>query len=412
MLRIKSISIGGFANIDKVGINDTQTVALIAPNSYGKSNVLSAVAFGVKFIAVTPAEKATMMANTMAMPINKAIDGKPFSFEIAGTVQYGETESEFLYSYSFSWTRNGMLGSINSEILKIKMAGEPKFRAAILRESSDVFKYLPWMTGRCNREIQTDGNTLAINKLSNQDDLFYVELLRQMISLDIPYIDTLENPSAYFSADANGGVALLGGQTVSAYIHQLMVNDNGNYSMLKDAICKLIPNIELFEPTEVVLGEGLANRIYDIRIKEWNNNQPTSIRQISSGSKRVIFILTLCMAADIRHIPMLMLEEPENSIHPRLLQNLLYAMRSIAMDTRLLFTSHSPHLMRYFCAEQLLLGLPNDKGLAQFSRLKSGKVKSVYRRASEMDITFGEYMYEMLLDMEDDKSIIDEFFQS
>jgi len=411
MLKIKSISIGGYANIDKVSLNDTQTVALIAPNSYGKSNVLSAVAFGVRFLAVTPTEKASMMGNPLAMPINKATEGKPFSFEIAGTLQDGDTTSEFLYSYSFSWATNGKPGCITGETLRIKMAGEPKFRAAVLRESGEHFKYLPWVTGRCSREVQTDGNTLAINKLSNQDDLFYVGLLRQVLSLDIPYVDTLENPSAYFSADANGGVPLLGGLTVSAYIYHLMATDHDNYSMLKDAICKLLPNIERFEPTEVVLGEGLANRIYDIRIKEWNNTQPTSIRQISSGSKRVIFILTLCMAADIRHIPMMMLEEPENSIHPRLLQNLLYAMRSIAIDTRLLITSHSPQLMRYFNAEQLLLGLPNEKGLAWFSMLKPSKVKTICRRASEMDITFGEYMYEMLLDMEDDKSLIDDFFQ-
>lgn len=411
MLEIKSISIGGFANIDKVSINDAQTVALIAPNSYGKSNVLSAVAFGVKFLAATPAEKASMMGNALAMPINKATEGKPFSFEIIGTVQDGDITSEFLYSYSFLWATNGKPGCINNETLRIRMAGDPKFRAAVLRESGEHFKYLPWVTGRCNREVPTEGNTLALNKLSNQDDLFYVWLLRQVLSLDIPYVDTLENPSAYFSADSNGGVPLLGGQTVSAYIYQLMAADRCNYSMLKDAICKLLPNIERFEPIEVILGEGLANRIYDIRIKEWNNSQPTSIRQISSGSKRVIFILTLCMAADIHHIPMMMLEEPENSIHPRLLQNLLSAMRSIAIDTRLLITSHSPHLMRYFNAEQLLLGLPNDKGLAQFAMLKPGKVKTVYRRASEMDITFGEYMYEMLLDMEDDKSLIGDFFQ-
>ena len=86
-------------------------------------------------------------------------------------------------------------------------------------------------------------------------------------------------------------------------------------------------------------------------------------------------------------------------------------MRGIATETKVVMTSHATYLMRYFDAGRIYLGLPNEQGLATFARLKPGKVKAIYRRASEMDITFGEYMYELLLDMEDNKELANELFQ-
>ena len=70
----------------------------------------------------------------------------------------------------------------------------------------------------------------------------------------------------------------------------------------------------------------LPETFYDVRVKERYNNQYTSISRISSGSKKIFFILTLVIAAEINKIPLLLLEELENSVHPRLLQNLLTAI--------------------------------------------------------------------------------------
>ena len=408
---ISSIKVSGFTNIEQATVYDTMSSAFVAPNNYGKSNMLAAIEFGTRFMCASESGKRQMMQDVSKMPINKAIEYKDFTFEIEGTCDIDGVLTSYCYGYSFAWEHDGKSGGIKTEYLKAKQEGEPKFKLLVSREDTGSFLCVPSITGRCNKKYQIGNAMLAINQLESNPDLFYSPLLRQLTSISVPYLDTLDNPNIYFSADGRNGIDLLDGTTISAYLYKLKTQDSENFNLLKSGIMQLLPNLESFEPTEISLGDGIASKVYDIRVKEWNNSLSTSIRQMSSGSKRVIFILTMCMVANVKSIPMLLIEEPENSIHPRLLQKLLTCMRGIATETKVVMTSHSTYLMRYFDAGRIYLGLPNEQGLATFARLKPGKVKAIYRRASEMDITFGEYMYELLLDMEDNKELANELFQ-
>ena len=82
-MEIQKIIIGGFANIDSIELNLQKFNALVALNNYGKSNVIKALDFAFDFISESTSVKADMMAYKQAIPINKNIDSKSFSFEIS-----------------------------------------------------------------------------------------------------------------------------------------------------------------------------------------------------------------------------------------------------------------------------------------------------------------------------------------
>ena len=98
MVSLNAITVKGIANIDSVTLDLKKTTALLAANNYGKSNVLSAILFGLQFIGALPQTKQRMMGFEPCISVNKYIAGKPFVFEIEGSI---DGKIDFQYGYSF-----------------------------------------------------------------------------------------------------------------------------------------------------------------------------------------------------------------------------------------------------------------------------------------------------------------------
>jgi hypothetical protein len=126
---------------------------------------------------------------------------------------------------------------------------------------------------------------------------------------------------------------------------------------------------------------------------------------------RILFLLASVIHASKRGVQILMVEELENSIHPDLLQSLLNAIPMLLGDTKLLFTSHSTHLAKHLAYNQLYVGLPSDDGVADFRILKQTKLKNVLKIAAAGEMALGEYLFELMLSAEDDRRMIDVFFE-
>ena len=407
-MRIDGFSIDGIANIEHARLKIGEMNALIAPNGYGKSNVLHAIEFGIRFLDAEEAERRLMMRSRW-LPINVSMQGKDFLFEVTGSIDLNGEEHLFVYEYRFAWAKGDADGKILSESLKIKRPSDQRFRQMINRQSADECLIVPSATGRCNKPFVVTSYQLALSSIAGSITMFLYPVATQICSIRIPNLETLDNPESYFSVGGGKGIGMLGGMTLSEYLYQLKSTDDDNYAILKDGLLQLIPNITEFTPEVIMLPDG-QRRIYDIRIREKFCTQPTSILQLSSGSKRIIFLFTLCIAARKQNIPMIMLEEPENSVHPRMIENLLLTLRNYASDTKILLTSHSPYLMRYLQPEQMYFGLPQNDGLAHFAQINPTKLRYLYKYAGDMELTIGEFMFEFMLDMESEHEKIDQFF--
>lgn len=405
---IDSFIIEGISNIGHLRLDVREMNALIAPNGYGKSNALSAISFGLMFLN-TNEETRRQMLRSHYLPINVSMQEKKFHFEIYGRIERDDRTEMVQYGYECQWAEGTVPGYVLSEWLKIKAEDEQRYRQMMNRQDGYYCMIVPSATGRCNKPYATTPQQPVLPAIAS-GGLFLSDLAKEICDIRIPNLNTLDNPESYFSVEGGDGIPMLGGMTLCEYIYQMKETDADSFSILSDGIRQLIPGIVSFEPDEITLSDG-RSKVYDIRVQEEHNSLPTSIRLLSSGSKRIIFLFTLCMAARKQNIPMIMVEEPENSVHPRLMEDLLLILQAYASNTKILMTSHSPYLMRYMQPDQMYFGLPMNDGLAHFKKVNPSKLKYLYKYAGDMELTFGEFMFDFMLDMKAGNEKLTTFFK-
>ncbi|SJZ62272.1 AAA family ATPase [Sediminibacterium ginsengisoli] len=423
-MELKKIKLSGFANIESIDIELGKLNALVALNNYGKSNVLDAIEFGIDFIIQPLPVKSRMMAYRPVIPINSHIDKLPFSFEVGINSNFQNEEHSIVYGFSFEWIKNdkGKGQKIKEEYLKVKSNKVDSKYKTILNRNLEKTLYLSSQTGRCDKILKVQKNELAINKLLNFDDLFYWDVIKAINTLSIAQVDTLQNPDGIFGSIVIKGkeddivkndysVSL--GETSNAgfFIYSLMKRNPSTYELFKDSVKTLLPSIEDFEPIEIDLKSSVTfknekpkipldfpEKLYDIRVKETNTNQQTSIGRLSSGSQKLFYVLALTIAAEHNKTPLITFEELENSIHPGLLQKLLIIIDGLTDKTKVLLSSHSPYLVQYLDINKIKIGLPNSKGLAVFKEIKKTKFTKVITIAEEEGISVGDVIFDKMIE--------------
>ena len=403
-MELKKIFISGFCNIRQFNIDLTEFNALVAPNNYGKSNVLEAIRFAFQYITSTEDDRRSMMSDPAFVPINIATSGTPFGFGVILSCGEGEEEVNYSYSFSFEWAKNnGEDGAyVVSETLTEQSKDYRRPHTLIKRSKEDGGLYVSSPTARCNKEAHAGSCQLVIDIISSMDTLFYNKIVQQLKTLGMNMV----------------GISGFDKQALCHFIYTLKDTAPTKYLLFEDAVTHIVPNIERITPTCSQLGLGEANvpfriedAIYDLRINEKSNNQDISISRLSSGSRRIITIIAEIIKAEMSGSSLICIEELENSVHPKLLENMILIVQSFAEGITILTTSHSPYLVRYLKSRQLTFGLPTNEGIASFHKLKPSKIKTVMKRASAQELTLGEYMFELMLEMKADSEEISELFE-
>ena len=111
ILKIKSVRIKGFKNIQDVTVAFDKMSVLVSENSYGKSNVMTAINFAVEFIRCPKIWKYEMMGYEGGIPFNTAIDSQNFSAEFQLEDVFDGKSITCLYGYEFIWDKDDESGA-------------------------------------------------------------------------------------------------------------------------------------------------------------------------------------------------------------------------------------------------------------------------------------------------------------
>ena len=415
---INKIKIGGFKNIDLVEMSLNNITVLVSQNSYGKSNLMQAIDFGFDFISKTNATKKRMMSWTSNIPFTKHIASKDFEMEVEMTTLNNKTEFNVVYGYRFRWVRDDKKGAkILDEWLKIKANDKNQKYKQYIDRTEDKILYRTSETGRCNVPITAETDELLVNKIKAYDNLFYIDVLKKINSIHA-YVERYLDASRLYDPDPiiQTGIEdfeIENNENLPRMIFNLKEQYPDKYDMLIDSFIQLFPQIidivvdkikvkhigRTKMPKDLPL--KATDQVYLMRVVDKYLNQPIRFENLSDGTKRIFLLLTCIILSDINNLTLIGIEEPENSIHPSLLQSFLRVISQLQGNCKVIMASHSPFIVQYMDLDDVIIGKPNNKGIASFLKIRQSMQKTLTSEANDMDISTGNYIFELLNSMDD-----------
>lgn len=442
-MELLKLRTGGFKNIEDTALELSDLTALVSLNGYGKSNLLGAIDFGIEFISADAKQKDRMMRFQSGIPLNKNNALQNYFFELeAETTQAGQSHI-ICYRYEFQWRVQGKKSArIVSEQLEIKKNERSQRYGRLISRNDAAAFYKSSPAGRCTTKTAIEGNELVLNKLMAFDQLYFRDLVKELNSLMV-YVDRhldvsgSYRPEFLIRTDLDE-LDLAGIRNIPRTIFYLKREHPEKFALLKDAYLQLFPDFTDFDVVEISINEmkvkvqiaslegdgippddaegtapdfSVCDKFYEIRVIDETLVQPISFSRLSDGAKRIFFMMTFAVIADIKGLPLIAFEEPENSLHPSLMQSFLLAITQLTENCKIIITSHSPYMLQYIHANNIYIGMSNEQHLTAFRRILNSKVSALLRDVSETGRSTGDYIFELMSGCEDDIEQLNDYLE-
>lgn len=137
------------------------------------------------------------------------------------------------------------------------------------------------------------------------------------------------------------------GEDLVSCLYYLRETDPNRFEIIEDTLAAAFPDFERLSFPPVAAGT-LA-----MTWKDRNFSHPFYMHQLSEGTLRFLWLITLLQSRDLTAVTLI--DEPEVSLHPELLQQLAHAMREASQRTQLIVATHSDRLIRFLEPHEVLV---------------------------------------------------------
>ncbi|MCC5622541.1 AAA family ATPase [Nostoc sp. CHAB 5715] len=137
------------------------------------------------------------------------------------------------------------------------------------------------------------------------------------------------------------------GEDLVSCLYYLRETDSERFEIIGDTLAAAFPDFERLSFPPVAAGT-LA-----MTWKDKNFSKPLYMHQLSEGTLRFLWLVALLQSPDLTAVTLI--DEPEVSLHPELLQLLADLMREAAQRTQLIVATHSDRLIRFLKPEEVLV---------------------------------------------------------
>ena len=166
----------------------------------------------------------------------------------------------------------------------------------------------------------------------------------------------------------------INGEDLVPYLYYLRETSKDRFEVITDSLKAAFPDFEElgFPP--------VASGMLTVTWKDKNFSKPLYLNELSEGSLRFLWLASLLQSSALSAVTMI--DEPDVSLHPKLMHILAELMREASTRTQLIVATHSDRFVRFVKPEELTIFNLEENGatsIIQANSLDLEKWLSEYR---------------------------------
>jgi predicted ATPase len=373
-MRLISVNFQHYKSLTDVSLNDLGSLTvLVGPNASGKSNVADALRF-LRDMTDGGLDHAFSIRNGITL-VRQQSKTRPYKIQIA-VVMRDDDDNEYRYELAIA-SRQG--GNFLVEMERISWHDlEMHFEEDGSGEKQWVEESARYQAHRnADGVIVLDGKSMPrklpgdVAALGTAIDWRNIgaPIARFFSSLRFSsiYPNTLKLPA---KPDTDH-VLKESGENWASVLKAMKRTNAGraSFAQVLEMMQRVLPTLE--DVSVKTVGGYLVPQF---RFTGEGGTHDFDPAQLSDGTLRIFGILLALY--QFPPPPFLIIEEPEQTVHPAVLSMLAEAFREAAERTQIVVTSHSPHLIDCFSPEEIRVVTMTESG-TQVAPIKRSQVKAV-----------------------------------
>ncbi|MDY7013436.1 MAG: AAA family ATPase [Cyanobacteriota bacterium] len=375
MSRLEKISVKGFRRLQQLDLDMRNLIVMIGENGSGKTSFLDV-------LSILAASARGQLRDTLQLKggLNEILTrGKAKELEIAVSMNVPERQP---LHYSLALSPQGLSYEIKEETLT--QQSNPN--------APEPFKYIESSGSNIKYFSQEDRKLLSPNwehdrletSLSQVPKMYREpENLRKILAsctyygaLDVSEKSPIRLPQAMRPAKLPGA----SGENLVSCLYDLRETERDSFEMVEDILSVSFPDFERLNFPPVAAGT------LSMTWTDRNFPQPIYVHELSEGTLRFLWLITLLQSQNLTTITLL--DEPEVSLHPELLRHLVYLMREASKHTQLVVATHSDRLIKFLEPHEVLI-----------CDLEEGEVKMTWADTLDLDKWLEDYSLDQVWEM-------------
>lgn len=357
--RITRIQVQGYRSLEKVTVHLTPLIVLVGPNGSGKSSFADVFVFLQQCLLVSPEAAMEERGGTTQLKTRTGFRLDTLSIDI-------DLESRapglFRGNYFVEFNMRGRRFSITKETCAMVLSGEnTPFSYKVERGR--------WQESSIGVRPTLAPNRLALPLLSGTKPFAPMyQMLTETICYDLA-LNSLRRPQD----DLTPGRLAADGSNAAILLKQIQAESPETAERVFAVMQRIMPNIQKIQAKR-------SGQQWTIEVtEEFSRGREINLEAISlsEGTLRLLGLLLALYA--LTPPSLLIMEEPEATLHPGAAAVLADVLQEAALRTQILITTHSPDLLAQFPVDSLR-AVERIEGVTTIGPIASQQRQAVEKR--------------------------------